>query len=382
MSIRGEPFSTDDEGFMRLALRHAAKGFGATTPNPLVGAVLVRNGEVLGAGWHKRAGQAHAEVNALNNAHRKGFDARGATLYVTLEPCSTVGRTPACTSALISAGVSRVVVGATDPNPKHRGAGFRILRKHGLEIVPGILRSECQRLNEAFNHWIVHRQPFVLLKSAMSLDGKIATNSGESQWITSEAARKYGMRLRLGADAILCGINTALRDDPALTLRRNSGMRIPAGKQVRRIVLDSQARLPLKAKLVSDNFAHQTIVVVSEAAPPERVRELEQRVRVMRISPAQKAGGLDLKILLQQLGAENITSLLVEGGGETHAYFLEQKLANRIFFFYAPVIISGRTAPKAVAGEHSFNLGKGFRIQAPEWEAIGPDLLFTGKLQY
>ncbi|HTG45329.1 MAG TPA: bifunctional diaminohydroxyphosphoribosylaminopyrimidine deaminase/5-amino-6-(5-phosphoribosylamino)uracil reductase RibD, partial [Verrucomicrobiae bacterium] len=156
MSIRGEPFSTDDEGFMRLALRHAAKGFGATTPNPLVGAVLVRNGEVLGAGWHKRAGQAHAEVNALNNAHRKGFDARGATLYVTLEPCSTVGRTPACTSALISAGVSRVVVGATDPNPKHRGAGFRILRKHGLEIVPGILRSECQRLNEAFNHWIVH----------------------------------------------------------------------------------------------------------------------------------------------------------------------------------------------------------------------------------
>ena len=225
---------------MRLALRLARRGYGATSPNPMVGAVLVKGGKIIGRGWHRRAGLPHAEIEALRDAQKRGHNPRGATLYVTLEPCCTHGRTPPCTDAIIAAGIERVVVGATDPNPKHAGKGFKILRRAGIEVItlvkgarhpcmPGWqdtkrrvrndapyqrLSDECVKLNEAFNHWIVHRTPFVTVKAAMTLDGKIATASGESKWITGEKARAHGMKLRLGNDAILVGINTILADDP------------------------------------------------------------------------------------------------------------------------------------------------------------------------
>jgi len=185
----------------------------------MVGALLVKRGKIIGRGWHRRAGGPHAEVEALRDAARHGYDPRGATLYVTLEPCSTHGRTPPCTEAIIAAGIARVVVAATDPNPAHAGRGFRILRRAGIEVVTGVLADEAARLNESFNHWIVHRTPFVTVKAAMTLDGKIATANGESKWITSEAARAEGMKLRHGADAILVGVNTVLADDPSLTAR-------------------------------------------------------------------------------------------------------------------------------------------------------------------
>ena len=226
-----------DIQFMRTALRLARRGYGATSPNPMVGAVLVKGGRIIGRGWHHRAGLPHAEIEALRDAQKRGRNPKRATIYVTLEPCSTHGRTPPCTEAIIAAGIKRVVVGATDPNPKHAGKGFKILKQAGISVVSGVLAEECARLNEAFNHWIVHRTPFVTVKAAMTLDGKIATASGESKWITGEAARAQGMHLRLGSDAILVGVNTVLADDPSLTLR---GVKVPV-KPLRRIVLDRKS---------------------------------------------------------------------------------------------------------------------------------------------
>src|SRR5690242_15875691 len=190
-----------DTDFMRLALQLARRGYGTTSPNPMVGAVLVKGGQIIGRGWHWRAGEAHAEIEALHDAQKRGNNPRGATLYVTLEPCCTHGRTPPCTEAIIAAGIKRVVVGATDPNPKHAGKGLKILKKAGIKLVHGVLADECTRLNEAFNHWIVNDTPLVTVKAAMTLDGKIATASGESKWITGDQARAHGMKLRQGSDA-------------------------------------------------------------------------------------------------------------------------------------------------------------------------------------
>src|SRR5262249_22369315 len=214
---------------MRLALGLACRGYGATSPNPMVGAISVNAGKIIGRGWHHHAGGRHAEIEALRDSKKRGSKAQGATLYVTLEPCSTHGRTPPCTEAIIAARIQKVVVGATDPNPRHRGQAFKILQRGGIELVQGVLGDECERLNEAFNHWIVHHTPFVLVKAALSLDGKIATTTGESKWITGQEARGYAMHLRRGADAILVGINTILADDPRLTMR-NPGSEVRTGK--------------------------------------------------------------------------------------------------------------------------------------------------------
>ena len=273
----------DDLREIRLALRLARRGYGATSPNPMVGAVLVKNGEIIGRGWHRRAGLPHAEIEALRDAQKHRHNPKGATLYVTLEPCCTQGRTPPCTEAIIAAGIKRVVAGATDPNPRHAGKGFEILKRAGIEVVHGILAGECARLNEAFNHWILRRTPLVTVKAAMTLDGKIASASGESKWITGEKARAEGMKLRHGSDAILVGINTILADNPSLTARLPKPT---AGSQnkdrgIRRIVLDSQARTPWRAKIVSDKFAPLTTIIVSETAPKKRVKKLSEKVKVL-----------------------------------------------------------------------------------------------------
>src|SRR5260370_5260609 len=259
--------SFDHRFVMRTALCLASRGYGLTSPKPMVGAVLVKGGKTIGSGWHHRAGAPHAEIEAIRDAQEHGHSTKGATLFVTLEPCCTHGRTPPCTEAIIAAGIKRVVAGATDPNPAHRGKGFTILKRAGIQVTQGVLASECESMNEAFDHWIVCRTPFVTVKAAMTLDGKIATPSGESKWITGEKARQYAMRLRRGADAILVGINTILADDPALTVRK---VQSPKAKvlshRLRRIVLDTQARTPLDAKAVSDEWAALTTIVLSQAA--------------------------------------------------------------------------------------------------------------------
>jgi diaminohydroxyphosphoribosylaminopyrimidine deaminase/5-amino-6-(5-phosphoribosylamino)uracil reductase len=355
---------------MRLALRLARRGYGATSPNPMVGAVLVKEGKIIGRGWHRRAGLPHAEIEALNDAQKRHYNPKDATLYVTLEPCCTHGRTPPCTDAIVAAGIKKVVVGATDPNPKHAGKGFKILKCAGIEVVHGILADECAKLNEAFNHWIVRRTPFVTVKAAMTLDGKIATANGESKWITGEKAREHGMKLRQGSDAILVGINTILTDNPALTVRRRNN-----NPRLRRIVLDSLARTPPTAKVVSDEFAALTTIVVSKRAPKNRVAALTRKVKVV-VAPTVDSK-LDLKWLLKKLGSENVTSLLVEGGGEVNASFLLGGLAQRVVFFYAPKILGGRDSRKAVAGDGAKNLSEAIQLRGIEWKRIGGDLLMT-----
>jgi diaminohydroxyphosphoribosylaminopyrimidine deaminase/5-amino-6-(5-phosphoribosylamino)uracil reductase len=370
---------------MRLALRLGGRGYGRTSPNPMVGAVLVKGGKVIGQGWHHRAGQPHAEIEALRDAEKKGASLSGATLYVTLEPCCTHGRTPPCTDAIKDAGIKRVVAAAIDPNPAHAGRGFRILRRAGIQVTTGVLAEEAARLNEAFNHWIVHRTPFVIVKAAMTLDGKIATASGESKWITGEKARGEGMKLRQGADAILVGVNTVLADNPSLTVRQGPRSKIQGPRpkvqapRLQRIVLDSQARTPFRAKVVSDEFAGLTTIVVGKGAPAKRVQALEKRVNVLR-APL-KHGRIDLGWLLGRLGSENVTSLLVEGGGEVNASFLLGGLAQRVAFFYAPMILGGRDSRKAVAGEGARRLDEILSLHEVEWRHVGDDLMMTARVE-
>ena len=359
---------------MRRALRLAGRAYGDTSPNPLVGALLVKRGRIIGQGWHHGAGQPHAEIEALRDAEKHGTNPRGATLYVTLEPCCTHGRTPPCTDAIIAAGIKRVVVAATDPNPQHAGRGFKLLCDAGLEVVTGVLAEAATRLNESFNHWIVHRTPFVIVKAAMTLDGKIATRTGASKWITGEESRAYAMKIRRGVDAILVGVNTVLADDPALTVRL-----VTSGRPPRRIVLDSQARTPIASRLVTDEFAALTTIVVTKRAPAKHMAALRQHVRV-EIAPASDRG-IDLRWLLQKLGAENVISLLVEGGGEVNASFLLGGLAQRVAFFYAPKIIGGRDARKSVAGEGISDLKDALKLRDVKYRFLGPDLLLTALVQ-
>ena len=376
------------ENFMQLALRFARRGFGMTSPNPMVGAILVKDEKIIGRGWHRRAGLPHAEIEALLDAKKNNnFNPRGATLYVTLEPCCTHGRTPPCTDAIISAGIKKLVASETDPNPKHAGKGFEILRRAGIEVVRGILNDECAKLNEAFNHWTVHRTPFVVVKVAMTLDGKIATANGESKWITGEKARAVGMKLRQGADAILVGVNTILADNPSLTFRpvQSPKSKVQSEKKLRRIIIDSMALTPLNAKVVSDEFANLTTIVVGKYAPKNRVNALAKKANII-IAPSKKSqianrkSQIDFRWLLKKLGSENVTSLLVEGGGEVNASFLLGGFAKRVAFFYAPKILGGRDSKKAVAGNGVKNLADAIQLCDVEWKKIGEDLLLKAKV--
>ncbi len=363
-----------DAHWMRMALRLARRAMGETSPNPMVGAVLVRNSMEIGKGWHHRAGQPHAEIEALRDAAQRGNPVTGATLYVTLEPCSTHGRTPPCTNAILAAGIARVVVGATDPNPRHAGRGLDLLRERGVSVITGVNAKAATELNRGFNHWIVRRTPLVTLKAGMTLDGKIATATGESKWITGPESRRRVMRLRQSHDAVLVGIGTVLADDPALTVR--FGRRPPSCK--RRVVLDTQARTPLTSQLITDLFVSQTVIVVGENAPPERREALAQRVAVWK---APLVGGrIDLAWLLIRLGSDGVISLLVEGGGEVHAAFISAGLAQRVAFFYAPLILGGANSIKAVGGQGARSLAETTRLTDVQTKMVGDDLLLEANI--
>ena len=373
-----------DAAHLRLALRLARRGYGTTSPNPMVGAVLVNGGKIIGRGWHRQAGGPHAEIEALRDAQKRGHSPQGATIYVTLEPCCTHGRTPPCTDALIAAGINRVVVGATDPNPHHAGQGFKILEQAGIAVTnaDAKLAADCTRLNEVFNHWITHRTPFVTVKAAMTLDGKIATASGESKWITGPAARAHGMTLRQGSDALLVGVNTILAVDPGLTYRPPADTKSPAPPKLRRLILDTRARTPITARVITDEFAALTTIVVGRNAPKRKVAALAKKVNVL-LAPEKKsarAGAkpqIDLRWLLKKLGKANVTSLLVEGGGEVNAGFLLAGLAQRVAFFYAPKILGGRDSRKAVAGDGAKSLADIVPLREVTWQQLGEDLLLT-----
>ena len=360
-----------DEMFMREALRAAAHARGRTSPNPMVGAAVVRDGKIISIGWHRQAGTPHAEVHALNMA---GDLARGATLYVTLEPCSHYGRTPPCVEAIIKAGVGRVVAAMSDPNPLVAGRGFDRLRAAGIDVTAGVLEDDARRLNEVFLKWITTGLPFVMLKTATTLDGKIATSTGQSRWITSESARRRVHEWRNEYDAIMVGIGTVLADDPSLTTRLDMPSRNPI-----RIVVDSNAGTPIDANVVADGQS-KTIIAVSDRAPQKNIDALIERG--VEVIAAGSGEHVDLRMLMKELGAREITSVMVEGGGTLNFGLLSAGLVDRINAFVAPKLIGGRAALTSVEGDGFSDLVDAVELIDVETEMIGADILIGGRLSY
>ena len=356
-----------DESYMREALRIAEYARGRTSPNPLVGAVIVRDGAIVASGWHRAAGEPHAEIHALRMA---GELARGATLYVTLEPCAHHGRTGPCAEAVIAAGLARVVIALSDPNPLVAGRGIHLLTAAGIEVTTGICEDEARRQNEIFLKWVTTKRPFVTLKTAMTLDGKIASHTGASQWITGAAARARVHVYRNEYDAILVGIGTVLADDPSLTTRLEHG----TGKNPLRIVLDSEARTPLDAKLVADGAA-PTIIVVSERADHRRVNLLRACGAEVVTLGAQR---VDIAALLDYLGARDITSLFVEGGAAVNWSLLAGGSVDKVHAFIAPMLMGGETAKTPIGGTGFDSPQTALRLRDVTVEQLGADILVTG----
>jgi diaminohydroxyphosphoribosylaminopyrimidine deaminase/5-amino-6-(5-phosphoribosylamino)uracil reductase len=358
-----------DERFMLLALDLAAKGLGEVSPNPMVGAVLVKEGEVIAAGYHQRCGGPHAEVVALEAA---GCSAREATLYVNLEPCSHKGRTPPCADRIIAAGISKVVVAVQDPNPLVNGRGLARLREAGIKVRTGVLQKKAERLNEVFLHHIVTGRPFVTMKAAMTMDGKIATRSGASRWISGERSREYGHRLRRQHDAIMTGVGTVLADNPLLTNRL-----LPEGRTPLRIIVDSKARTPPDANVVIGEHG-RTLIAVTEEAPRERVAVLRNAGVEIVLLPPDGDGRVLLDALLAELGRRGITSVLAEGGSELNYALLANGLVNKLCFFIAPLIFGGKGAPTPVGGTGVEAVSGAWHVGEVEISYCDNDLLVTG----
>jgi len=359
--------------YMQMALELAAKALGRTSPNPVVGAVVVSDGQVVGSGYHARAGTPHAEVHALREAGEK---ARGATLYVTLEPCCHHSRTGPCTEAVINAGITKVVVAMQDPNPKVAGNGVKILQNAGITVETGVLEEQSRRMNEVFIKYISTKLPFVVMKTAMSLDGKVATAGGESQWITGPESRAVVHRLRDRYDAILVGVGTVLADNPSLTTRLPGG----GGKDPVRVVLDSRARTPADAQIITQPSQAPTIIVTTSAAPREKLRQLSDAgAQVMQL-PAD-ANGVCLPELLRRLGEQEITSLLVEGGAGVNGSFIEHGLVDKVFWFIAPKIIGGSSAPGPVGGAGITALAGALKLSDIALHRHGEDICIEGRVQ-
>jgi len=357
---------------MQRALDVAARARGLTSPNPMVGAVLVRDGAMIAEGFHRAAGEPHAEVEALRIA---GEAARGATLYNTLEPCVHHGRTPPCAPVVIAAGIRRVVIATTDPNPAVSGRGVEALRQAGLEVVTGVLAAQASALNRIFFTAMRERRPHVTLKAASTLDGKIADIHGASKWITGEAARLEGRRLRSEADAIVVGIGTVLADDPALTVRLDG----PWPRQPLRVVLDSKARTPVSAKLIEGEPPERAVIAVGADAPDARVRALEAAGALVLRCPGAD-GRVAPADLLSALFAREVRGVLIEGGAEVSATFLEAGLVDRVAMFIAPRLLGGVNAPSVVAGA-GLELKRAVALDGVEVRRIGDDVLVEGDVR-
>jgi diaminohydroxyphosphoribosylaminopyrimidine deaminase/5-amino-6-(5-phosphoribosylamino)uracil reductase len=360
------------EQYMLRALHLALRAAGKTSPNPLVGAVIVKSGEIVGEGYHRRAGLPHAEIEALREA---GREARGAELYVNLEPCRHYGRTPPCTDALIAAGVRKVIVGMRDPNPLVSGKGIRSLRRAGIEVVCGILRAECERANEVFIKYIRDRVPFAILKAAISLDGKIATRLEESKWISSPASRKRAHELRSRVDAVMAGAGTVAKDNPRLTARVGGGKTAcPA-----RVILDHEHIVPLAANVFRNAARERVIYAAGRNIPPAREKAL-RKMGVDVCFPRIGSGGIDLRHMMRLLGERRITSVLIEGGSRVNASALRDRVVDKIVFFVAPMIIGGGDAVGVVGGEGIGRLRDAFKIKKLAVGKCGPDLVVEGYL--
>ncbi|KKK37853.1 5-amino-6-(5-phosphoribosylamino)uracil reductase [Mesobacillus campisalis] len=351
-----------DQEYMKLAIELARSAEGQTSPNPLVGAVVVKDNEIIGMGAHLRAGEPHAEVHAIRMAGEK---AKGATIYVTLEPCSHHGKTPPCADLIIASGIERVVVASTDTNPLVAGRGIGRLKDAGIEVETGVLEEEARRMNSIFFHFIESGLPFVTLKSASSLDGKTATVTGESKWITGEEARRDVHVLRHQHDAILAGVNTVIMDNPSLTTRLPGG-----GKNPVRIILDSTLRIPLDSHVVMDGEA-PTWVMTTRRADPQKMADLEAAgVQVVQLDSEV----LDIPEMLQILGKKRITSILVEGGAEVHGSFLSAGTFQQVITYIAPKLIGGKLAPSVFGGEGLKQISDAVSLEIEEVTMVGKDI--------
>lgn len=362
---------------MTLALRLAAKGRGTASPNPMVGAVVVKQGRIVGRGFHLRPGLPHAEILALRQA---GSRAQGATLYVTLEPCCHLRkRTPPCVPDIIRSGIRRVVIAMTDPNPFVKGKGAAALRRAGLSVAVGVARPEAEELNRAYAHWITTKRPYVTLKAGMTLDGKIAAASGESKWITGKQSREEVHQLRGRMDAVLVGIGTVLADDPALTARTGPQLRKLASRQPLRVVVDSSLRIPLMAKILSRQKQAKTLVATTDSADASRNQALRKRgVEVLPLPSLR--GKVSLPALMRELGQRGVTALLLEGGGELHAAMLKAKLVQHVRLYVAPALLGGTDAKGVIGGKSPAHLASALRLHNVMTRSIGEDLVLEGDL--
>lgn len=370
MNRKNGDFLSYDEKYMRLAMQLAGNAIGRTSPNPLVGAVIVKDNRVVGCGWHRKAGTPHAEVHALNQA---GELAQGADVYVTLEPCAHYGKTPPCAKALVEAKVKNVYGGLLDVNPKVAGKGFKILEDAGIHVEYGFLQDELRKQNEVFFKWIEHKKPFVVLKAAMTLDGKIATATGQSKWITNETSRAYGYKLRDIYDGIMVGINTVIEDNPMLTAR------VDGGKNPIRIVVDSSLKIDINANVVQDKSA-KTIIATTDKANKDKILKLQAQDVDVIVVDKDENDKVDIEKLLDILGQQNICSILVEGGATLSGRFVAKKLVDKVYFFIAPKIIGGKEAKTPVAGTGILNLQEALALKDIQIEKLEEDVLIIGRV--
>lgn len=362
-----------DAEFMREALFLAKRGMGFVSPNPMVGAVIVRDGEIIGKGWHRQYGGLHAERNAFADCDSRGIDCSGADMYVTLEPCCHYGKTPPCTEAVIEHGIRRVFIGSPDPNPLVAGKGVKLLKDHGIEVIGGVLREECDALNEIFLHYITTGLPFVTMKYAMTMDGKIACYTGESKWITGEAAREHVQHERLRHSAIMVGAGTVLADDPMLTCRLENG-RDPI-----RIVCDSRLRTPLSSNIVRTSKEIPTIIAtISE--DNTKIREyISHGCRIIKTAP--KDGRVDLRELMAILGKEKIDSVLLEGGAELNWSALQSGIVSKVQAYIAPKLFGGVSAKSPIGGDGIPCPADAFMLGDSNIVRIGEDILIESRLK-
>lgn len=354
---------------MQKVLKIASSYVGKTSPDPAVAALIVKNGKIISIGYHNKFKSPHAETYAINKAKGK---TKGATLYVNLEPCCHWGNTPPCTDNIIKSGIKRVVAAMQDPNPLVNGKGFKQLKDAGIEVVSGVLEKEAKKLNEAFIKFITTKMPFVTLKMAMSLDGKIATYTGQSKWISCKESRKYTHKIRSIVDAVIIGKNTAIKDNPLLTVRE-----IPAKKQPIRIIVDSKASIPLSNNLVKDKTT-KTIIATTKYAPKKNLKQLEKMHCEILVLPS-KNKQVDLKQLLLKLGQMNITNILVEGGSQIATSFIENDLVDKIIFIFSPIIIGGDKS--CIVGKGVKKLQKAIKINDICLKKIGCDIVLEGYIE-
>lgn len=369
-----KPTSQLDTKFMREALRLARKGLGRTSPNPAVGAVIVRNDNIIARAYHRGAGLPHAEAEVLT---KLGGKASGDTLYVTLEPCTHYGRTPPCTEAILRSGLARVVVGMEDPNPDVSGGGCEVLRKNGVEVETCVLEKECLRLNEAFVKFVTSRRPFIIVKSALTIDGWTATITGHSKWITNDKSRQFVHRLRDRVDAVMVGIGTVLADDPFLTTRLKHGR----CKDPLRIVVDTNLKTPLNAKILNHNPSTKTLVAVGPDVASEDRARFEEKGASILICPIRD-GRINLGALMDILAEMSVTSLLVEGGASIIGSLLRERLVDKFYIFRAPKILGGDDGVPMAAGPGPKRMNQCLALKDIQVRRFGQDILTVGYPDY